>query len=250
MILKWIISCLKFLSMLSLIFIYLIHHFILKILIQDEARLSSIGLKNISLYSRLAQIILNIKIQTNNKLADKTTSSLIVANHLSYIDIFILASEYPSIFVTSVQIKETPVLGWITKLAGCIFVERRRSKIIQGTKENELMLMKNKIQNGYNVLLFPEGTSSDGTRVLPFKATFFQLASDLNIPVRPITLKYLSESRATVPWYGSMTFINHLVKICFLEKIEAELTELDLIYSENKFDLSSKSYEAISECYG
>lgn len=249
MIIKWILSGLKFLSMLAMIFLFLIHHSLLKLLVFDENRRCHFYLKSIAAYAKITQMILNMKIKYKNFL-DKKESSLIVVNHLSYVDILILASRYPSLFVTSTEIKETPVLGWITDLAGCFFVERRKSKIILGTKENELRLMKEKIEHGFSILLFPEGTSSDGSRVLPFKATFFQLASDLNIPVRPITLKYLGESGKVVPWYGSMTFIDHLFKVCFSEKIEAEITELDPILSCNKFELSTKSYEAISECYG
>ena len=86
--------------------------------------------KIVSIYSKIVLKIVNAKIESN--LADKKYShKLIVSNHLSYIDIMLLSSQVPSSFVTSIEMKNTPVLGQITTLAGCLFVERRNKKKIK-----------------------------------------------------------------------------------------------------------------------
>jgi len=197
----------------------------------------------------LTNLILNIRINSKNT-NQNSRSSLIISNHLSYIDILILAVFYPTLFISSVEMKETFLLGHIAKMSGCLFVERRRSKIHPGTKENEIARMKELINNGFSLLLFPEGTTSNGDGVLPFKATFFQLAIDAQIPIVPLTIKYHGKAHEIVPWYGDMTFIDHLLKVCFLKEICVDLTQLSEINGVDKFELAQMSYNSIRGCYG
>lgn len=239
---------LKFMAFLVLIMMYILDHSIVSLMVRDSKKRNQYFLKGIARYATIIQYLLNIKVVHERGSAVK--GSLIVANHMSYVDVLVLAVAYPSLFITSKEIQETPVLGHLAKLGGCFFVERRRSLIYPGTKEKELSQMREMIVEGFNVLLFPEGTSSDGSSVLPFKATFFQLACDTKIPVVPVTLKYLGEARHIVPWYGSMTFVDHLLKICTLKEIVVELKQLPAMGGANKFELAKNSHALISESYG
>lgn len=244
-----LIALLKYFFFLLILFTYLVHHTAISLLLQDEKKRHRYFLKSTTGYASVIKKLLQIEVIADRP-GREVTGSLIVANHMSYVDVLILAVAYPSLFVTSVEMREVPVLGWVTRLAGCFFVERRRSRITPDTKVRELGLMKKKISEGFNVFLFPEGTSSDGTQVLPFKVTFFQLAADAGIPVVPVCLRYKNDSGAIVPWYGEMTFPDHLWKLCKLSKIEVELRELPELRSESKFELSERSFEAIRMCYG
>lgn len=238
----------KFFAMLGLILSFLAHHFLLFLFVKDTKKRDQSLLKNLEKYAKIAQKILNINL-IHADLEKKPQGVLIVSNHLSYVDVLILAGRYPSLFITSVEIKETFLLGQVTKLAGCFFVERRKSKITSFTKENEMSLMKEKLAEGFNILLFPEGTSSDGQSVLPFKATFFQLATDCNIPILPVTLKYKGKAKDIVPWYGAMTFPDHLKRVCSLKSIDAHLTPLEMITGDNKFQLATESHARIRQTY-
>ena len=108
------------------------------------------------------------------------------------------------------------------------------------------------LENDFNVFLFPEGTSSSGETVLPFKANFFQLAIDCQTLVKPLVIKYVGSNSLQIPWYGSMTFAGHLYRICQLEEISVSLLELPEISGSDytcKFELASKLHSVIRDQY-
>lgn len=109
--------------------------------------------------------------------------------------------------------------------------------------------MLEKFRQGFSVFLFPEGTSSDGSSVLPFKGTFFQLAVDTQTPVRPLCLKYLGKNRDVPPWYGDMTFPDHLFRVCLQEQIEVSLTVLPEVTGTEKMLLAKQCHSLIAEAY-
>lgn len=241
-------GCIKFLMFFMTVIVFLVHHSLISCFSMNEERKQNYFLNSIKIYSTILQKILNITVES--KLNGKEIKgSLIVSNHLSYVDVLILFSQYPSLFITSIEIRDTFMLGQIAKFSGCFFVERRKKLLTIEMREKEINDMKRKLEHGFNVFLFPEGTSSDGSSVLPFKAHFFQLAES-GIPVQPVCLKYKGESIDVVPWYGSMTFADHLFKVCLLRSIEAEIVQLPEIKGDNKLQISETAYHQICECYG
>lgn len=238
------LRCLCFIGL--LICLILLHSFIGLVIWPEQKRLK-FYLWSIQKISAFGLKLLNIEVIKFGEI-DKIQNSLIVSNHLSYVDVLILASAYPSLFVTSTEIKETFMLGKICKLAGCFFVERRRSKLTSDIRLHELNLMKSRISQGFNVFLFPEGTSSNGSKVLSFKNSFFQVAVDCQIQVRPICLKYKGKNWEKVPWYGDMTFLDHLFQLC-QQKVHAELIVLPEIAPYERTKCSALAYAAISEAY-
>ena len=231
-----------------IILTFLVHHTIAGLLIWNEKLRFRYFLWSISQTCKVVLRLLNVSVSVEG---DKGVikQKLIVSNHLSYMDVVILFAYYPSLFITSVEIKNTFLLGRICKLAGCFFVERRKSHRSMETKNNELNSMKEKFDQGFNVFLFPEGTSSDGSGVLPFKGTFFQLAVDTGTKVQPMCLKYTGPNAQVSPWYGDMTFPDHLFKICLQREITAHLTILDEVDGIEKMAFAKKTQEMISEAY-
>lgn len=152
---------------------------------------------------------------------------LIVSNHLSYIDILVINSVMPSCFVTSHEIRESNGLGLLTKVAGCIFVERRnRLKL-----DVEIDELTKALNLGINVCVFPEATSTNGERVLPFKRSLFKASINARTSVLPVTLNYTSiggeqitpNNRDLIFWYGEMSFLPHLWNLCGLGQIDCRL---------------------------
>jgi 1-acyl-sn-glycerol-3-phosphate acyltransferase len=123
----------------------------------------------VGIYSKVLTWILGIKISHNLNTIDRNKNYFIVSNHLSYIDILLISSVLPTSFVTSVEMKNTPFLGQIIQLAGCLFVERRNKKNIM----NEIGDIENALNKGLNVTVFPEATSTNGEQVLKFKRSLF-----------------------------------------------------------------------------
>ena len=112
-----------------------------------------------------------------------------VSNHVSYLDIFILGSITKGLFVAKSEIKSWPFINKITRLGRTIFIDR--SKIF--SIKNQVNVLSNNLKKNENLILFPEGTSSDGSKVLPFKSSLFSLI-ELNqfreYKIQPISISY------------------------------------------------------------
>ena len=174
----------------------------------------------VAFFSRLILAVANINISIDQKeqKVDRNKSYFIVSNHLSYLDILVLSSYFPSSFITSVEMKETPLLGEITTLAGCVFVERRSKENIN----NEISEITMSLKKGLNIIVFPESTSMDGKTVYPFKRSMFQAAIDAKVDVLPLIIEYKSlnnealdkKNKDVLYWYDETPFLTHFLRLC------------------------------------
>src|SRR5690606_339385 len=138
---------------------------------------------------------------------------LLVSNHLSYTDIFILASQVDVCFTPKSEIADWPIIGYLCKLNRCIFVDRRRSKV-----KDTANPIQEALQNGDVVSLFPEGTTNNGVSLQPFKSSFFSLAESMELNVQPAAITYTHINRLPVDstqwpklaWYGDSDLVSHL----------------------------------------
>lgn len=191
--------------------------------------------------SRVVLSLLHFKVTHVGPLPKE--GSLIIGNHLSYLDILIYLSRFKTLFVTSVDMKWRFLLGQITVLGGCLYVERRNPRNLP----KELKTLKKFFDNGFTVCVFPEGTSSDGLSVLPFKKSLFQIALETKAPIQPIVLRYTKingqpfsdKNNDLVCWYGDLNFFKHFCKLLTLKSIEAELRVLPTIDSTKFSDRKS-----------
>jgi 1-acyl-sn-glycerol-3-phosphate acyltransferase len=146
---------------------------------------------------------------------------LLVCNHLSYLDILVLAALAPCVFVAKQEVKSWPVFGWFAQLGGTVFVRReRRSQAAQTVDEIELVL-----RSGQLVILFPEGTSSSGDTVLPFKSSLLEPAVNPAHPLAVGCLHYELETgdvREEVCYWKDMTLVPHLVNLCSKRGLRAQ----------------------------
>lgn len=239
---------LKFFVFVMSAVLFIVHHQVAGFFFRDEEKKLHYFLSSIQLTCRWGLRILNIKVEKPLNLDIR--GHLLISNHLSYIDILVLFSFQPALFVTSTEMREVFFLGRITKLAGCFFVERRKDRRDAFTTQTELSSMKEKLEAGFNVFLFPEGTSSDGRTVLPFKATFFQSSLDLEVNVKPFVLTY--DRKDLIPWYGDMTFPDHLLRLCREKGFSAKIAMLDDIspgFFKDRFEMSQHSHQSIKEYY-
>lgn len=232
--------------------VFIVHHELIGLLIPRKSVLLRYYLRSIQHHARFVLRLfgIEVKISSQNSSDERV---LYICNHLSYVDALVLFAHYPSLFITSREIEETFLLGRLTKLGGCFFVERRREKRGIETIAREMGLMKKRMNQGFSVFLFPEGTSSDGSTVLPFKSTFFQLALDGQIKVQPLVLDYEGSDAWRVPWYGKMTFPDHLFSLCQGTEITARIKTLETIDPKNyqsRYELAGAAYEMVKGAYG
>ena len=147
-------------------------------------------------------------------------SGLLVCNHLSYLDIVVLSAVQPCAFVAKRDVATWPLFGWLARAAGTIFVDRERrlsSPVVVG-------LIRNAIASGSVVVLFPEGTSSDGTTVLPFKSALLESAVQLRCPVAATAIQYALDEGSVadeVCYWRDMTLVPHLLNLFFKREIRS-----------------------------
>lgn len=248
---RHLMACLKLLAFFCLALIFIVHHQLIYWVIRNKQRRLNTILKSINRYCHLTLKLLSIQVEKHGELGD-ARSRLMVANHLSYIDALVVYSLNPCLFVTSVEIQHTFLLGQLTSLSGCFFVERRKVLRSEQRMKFEINELKFHLAQGHNIFLFPEGTSSAGETVLPFKAHFFQVAMDSGRGVLPMVLSYQGENRDVVPWYGKMTFADHLYRICLQEKIEAKVDILAEVSAKDfvdKFQYTNHVHQKVKAHY-
>lgn len=149
----------------------------------------------------------------------------LVANHLSYVDIVLLMSQVDVVFVAKRELARWPVVGYLTRLVGTIFVDRTsRRDVIR-----VLDAIDEGMGRGIGVVVFPEGTSSDGGGVSRLRPALFEWAVRSGSPVRVATIRYQTPAgappaRDVVCWWGEMSFVPHVLELCRLPGFEATLS--------------------------
>jgi len=122
-----------------------------------------------------------------------TGAVLWVANHVSWVDIFVLDSVRAAAFIAKSDIRQWPLLGWLVAGAGTLFIERGRRHAVRVVGHQ----MKHRFDAGEAVGLFPESTTSDGFDVMPFHTSLFEPALRAGVDVQPIALLYKHQGRRT-----------------------------------------------------
>lgn len=205
-----------------------------------------------SYFCRWLIFILNVKVKVTNKPED-SEKFLLVSNHMGFLDILILASTRSMVFVTSHEMRETPFLGTLCEMGGCIFVERRsRTKIL-----DEMKGIVSVLQKGFRVVLYPEATSTNGEKVWPFKRTLMMAAAHAGVPIQPVVINYRKingddftvQWRDHVCWYGDTPFAVAMWRTLTLRSVNAEIEYLDKIHATPEDDrglIADKAHALIS----
>ena len=223
--------------------------------------------KAVQALSRIFLKVLGIRVEINGEthLLDKPLSSktpgklagkLIVANHVSTLDMVAIVANYPCVFSTSVEIEQTPVLGFWAKCSGSIFIERRHRERL----EQDIQKIRDVLADGMNVIVFPEGTSTNGSEIKRFKQGFFNSILAIHGDVQPICIQYLTlggekvsaQNRDRIFYYGDLQIGDHLKALFTNPRLEMKLTFLNPISSQtysSACDLANDSREKIEEVY-
>jgi 1-acyl-sn-glycerol-3-phosphate acyltransferase len=174
--------------------------------------------------------------------------ALLIANHVSWLDIFVLASVRATIFVGKSELRSWPVLGWLIAGVGTVFIERGSRRAIHKVGA----AMHERFERGQLIGLFPEGTTSDGTDVLPFHAALFEPARRAGVPVQPVALRYLHRGRrSTLACYvGEESLMENAwrvfgvggvgVEVVYLTPIEVDADE------DHRHALAARVHDAIA----
>lgn len=130
-------------------------------------------------YHRICLRILGMRVERHGE-GNGRHPTLFVVNHCSYLDIAVLGSLIGGSFVAKAEVAGWPLFGWLAKLQRTVFVDRQRRAGVSGQRDE----IANRLEAGDDLILFPEGTSSDGNRILPFKTALFAVA-ERRVAARP-----------------------------------------------------------------
>src|SRR5229473_346446 len=176
------------------------------------------------LYHRILCVLIGIRISEIGR-RSTATPALILSNHVSWLDICVITALAPVVFVAKSEVAEWPVFGWLAKLQRTIFINRQaRHQTGAATRE-----IAGRLLGGDAVVLFAEGTSSDGIRVLPFRSALVGAVhhalgagtQHTHVTVQPMSLAYVGFGgvpigrglRERVAWYGDADLVPHLLAV-------------------------------------
>jgi 1-acyl-sn-glycerol-3-phosphate acyltransferase len=175
--------------------------------------------------------------------------ALLVANHISWLDIFVILSVKRVHFVAKHEIRSWPVFGWLAHRAGTLFIQRaRKSDTVRINQE-----MHDLLQDGAWVAVFPEGTSTNGSRLLRFLSSLFQPAVTENLPVVPAALQYrTADGRFTdaAAYADNISFGQSLWNITGEKEIFVRLQFCAPILGQDRRQLAETAYREIATCLG
>ncbi len=162
---------------------------------------------------------------SNEQGAQPAPRALIVANHVSWLDIFVINSLHPCRFVAKSDIRAWPLIGWLCEKAGTIFIARGKlrevRKIYQGLVAS--------LHAGEHVAFFPEGTTAAQGALLPFHANLFEAAIEAEVPIQPYAVRYIDGQgrfHAAADFIGGMTFVESMMTILRAGGVTAQLIVL------------------------
>jgi len=197
--------------------------FLLLILVLTPVQVFYLGRKSADprripyLFHRALVRVLGFKVRVHGHMAAVAQGPvLFVANHASYLDIPVLGSLIPAAFIAKADVRRWPIFGVLARLQQTVFIERRAARA-----SDQRDALRTQIENGRSLILFPEGTSSVGVSVLPFKSSLFGMVEGgfaSSVKVQPVSvicteldgLPITRSWRSIYAWYGDMTLPRHL----------------------------------------
>jgi len=199
----------------------------------------------VQIWSQQLLAICGVRVKMN--LTSMPAGTVVVSNHISWLDIFVINSLAPCRFVAKSDIRSWPMLGWLAAQAGTIYISRGSKADVKRIYQ----YLTDQIAAGERVAFFPEGTTAAQGEVLPFHANLFEAAIHSRVPIHPFALRYLDKDGAlhgAVDFTGDMTFAESLSNVLAGGEVIAELQGLALIPSADahRRELAAAAHRAVA----
>ncbi|MFS2137249.1 lysophospholipid acyltransferase family protein [Duganella sp. Dugasp56] len=175
----------------------------------------------------------------------------VVANHVSWLDIFVIHSLHPCHFVAKAEIRAWPLAGWLAEKAGTVFIARGNRRDLRHIFKG----LVHSLQRGERVAFFPEGTTAAQGSLLPFHANLFEAAIDAKVPVQPFALSYedpAGASHPSVDFVGETSFAESIMLILNGPPVRARLAILPAIATidAHRRDVAEAAHQAVAAALG
>lgn len=199
-----------------------------------------------ALWARLTRRVIGMRVHVDGPLPD--TGSFVVTNHVSYIDVLLLANFLPARFVAKSEVARWPFIGRAARAAGTLFVNRQLKRDVVAVNDDIVKAL----QHGDAVVLFAEGTSSSGDSVLTLKPSLLNVPATQSLPVSYGAIRYrtptgYADASQVVCWWGDMEFLPHFVNLLGLPGFDASVKfGATALTDNNRKRLAARLHESIS----
>jgi len=176
-------------------------------------------------WSRILLVALGIRLHVHRDPAAKpiaaTRGALLLMNHISWVDVFVIAAVTPARFVAKAEVARWPLLGRFAASVGTVYVERGRRHAIAHVNHT----VAQRLRLGQSIGIFPEGTTTDGSRLLRFHANLVQAALEAGAPVIPLGLQYRQDGQPSTAaaFIGDMNLVQSIWRIVLAPRLTAHL---------------------------
>lgn len=175
---------------------------------------------------------------------------LLVANHVSWLDILCVAAHWPVSFLSKSEIRRWPIVGAAATALGTLYIERGA----RNAADQAVTAMGGRLGEGYPVVFFPEGTTSDGSTVLPFRPRLFQAAVDAGAPVQPLALSYRHPDGSLcreAAFVGQEPLPRQVWRMAAVPRIQARIQVTPTVPpAESRTELARRSHEQVAVALG
>lgn len=184
-------------------------------------------------------------------IAPGTNGRLLLSNHVSWIDIFAINAAMPCRFVAKAEIGRWPIVGSLVTRSGTLYIERGRRRAVATTNDT----VQAHLRAGESIVVFPEGTTTRGDRLLPFHSNLIAPALDVGCPVWPVGLRYTERGAVSdaAAFIGEMGLVTSLAKVLVADRMEIEvaiLPPLDAAAHANRHTIARAAHAALSAHFG
>ncbi|MFT0213849.1 lysophospholipid acyltransferase family protein [Pseudomonas sp. F1_0610] len=212
--------------------------------------LSLLGKKSLTAYKQqctqrfmqLLCFVLPVHIKQTGKLPN--LPMLWVSNHISWLDVMVIGQLQPLSFLSKAEVRNWPVFGWLAQGSGTLFIQRG-----QGQQNQITTQIAEYLDKGYSLVLFPEGTSTDGQSVKKFYSRLLAASIETMVPVQPVALTYIREGKrdTITPYVGDDVFANHLLAVLWNDSFTVNIQLLKPIgvQCRTRTEASNLAYEGI-----
>ena len=194
---------------------------------------------------------LEVQHRVDSQQSQQMQNAMIVSNHISWLDIFVINTYQPCRFVAKSDVRDWPLIGWLSSKAGTVFLARGNRREVKRIYAGLVAA----VHAGERVAFFPEGTTTEQGLLLPFHANLFEAAIEAAVPVQPYALRYLDASGAPHPavaFIGDMSFAQSISIILKAGQIKAELVRLPMIETAgaHRRDIAQASRSSVAQALG
>jgi 1-acyl-sn-glycerol-3-phosphate acyltransferase len=202
-------------------------------------------------WSRILLVAMGIRLELDAEADARApvgaTGALLLMNHVSWIDVFVVAAVVPVRFVAKSEVGSWPLAGWLAKSVDTVFVQRgRRHAVAQVNR-----VVAERLRAGQSIGVFPEGTTTDGTKVLRFHANLVQAAVLAQAPVVPVALQYWQDDAPSLAaaYIGKMTLVESMLRILVAPRLRVRLQLLAAVTSQGatRQAIAQQARRAISQ---